>query len=1091
MKKKLSLIQTNSVLALFKWRTGVLAALMLVLSGLTVLAQTTVTFTSSGTWTCPAGVTSATIECWGGGGAGGSAKGTTSFRAMGGAGAGGAYAKSTITVVPTTVYTVTVGGTATTSASAAVNGNPSWFKDTGTVFAEGGAGGQSVTVTTAIIIGNGGTGSSGSSIGTTTHKGGNGATSTTTAGSTPGISPGGGAGAGSSADGNSGTTSTGGVGANGGGSGGNGPSGSGANGSAGSAPGGGGGGAWAAASTTQRNGGNGAASQVLVTYTSPADKMIVTLPGQTFNSGSGNSGTVTAQTAGTSFNITLTATLSDGVTIDTAYSGSKTITYTGPSTANGTPTYTTTVNFTAGQSTTVLATTLFKAETTTITANDGTSTTVASSSLVVNPDAIASYTVTASSPQTVGTPFTVTVTAKDAYANTVTTDSSTVVTMTSASGNVQFDSNGDSTFGDNTKTLTSGTFTISAKGSVGETTTITATDANSKTGVTGSIVFSIVPKYRSKTSGNWGDFTTWQVDTTGGGFVDATTGQTPTSADDTVEIQNTHTVTVTAAVTVDQVTVDGGGQITINSGVVLTLANGNGTDLIINGTVVDSGTFTDSSGTWTLNAGATFVYNTTTGISTPLNNATLDPASTFIYRGSSSLNPGPSISAKTYGNLVFESTSGLWSPTSTSGGNPLTINGNCSIGTTGAGTVSYNTTGFTGAIPVAGNLSIGSGSTLQIGTSAVTLVGNLANSGTLTLSSSGSFTLNGSTTISGSSTTSFANGFTINATKSVALAQSIDIPSGKTGTVNGTLAGTGTVGASGGSVTVSSTGTLTPGVSSIGTLTFATAPSLSGTCAMDVDKTSGTTTSDLIARSGGALTYGGTLTVTKTGADALANADSFTLFTITSGSFSGWFSSVALPTLAAGLTWDTNDLALTGVLDVYSFTTNEVVTMAVPKDTSTQLLIAKLKVKTSGARGTVSLLSVANSQQGYSVSSDGTYITYTPTSGFTGSDSFAAVLSDGHGSITATVVVTVIDPSNPTSSGNGSNLVIVDNHDSTVRLIISGTVGKTYQLQYNLSPSATTGWLPLNAPFVMPGEGLVNVTDAVAAGARFYRTVLP
>src|SRR6185295_19372626 len=47
-------------------------------------------------------------------------------------------------------------------------------------------------------------------------------------------------------------------------------------------------------------------------------------------------------------------------------------------------------------------------------------------------------------------------------------------------------------------------------------------------------------KYQSKTSGDWNNFTTWQVDS-GSGFVDATSGQTPTSADDTITILNTHT----------------------------------------------------------------------------------------------------------------------------------------------------------------------------------------------------------------------------------------------------------------------------------------------------------------------------------------------------------------------------------------------------------------------------------------------------------------------------------------------------------------------------------------------------------------------
>jgi CSLREA domain-containing protein len=94
-------------------------------------------------------------------------------------------------------------------------------------------------------------------------------------------------------------------------------------------------------------------------------------------------------------------------------------------------------------------------------------------------------------------------------------------------------------------------------------------------------------KYRSRQSGNWNDFNTWQVNN-GSGFVDATSGQTPTSADDTIEIQSGHTVGVTADVTADQLTVDSGGILNINSTQTLTLNDGTGTDLTISRTDVSN-----------------------------------------------------------------------------------------------------------------------------------------------------------------------------------------------------------------------------------------------------------------------------------------------------------------------------------------------------------------------------------------------------------------------------------------------------------------------------------------------------------------------
>ena len=111
----------------------------------------------------------------------------------------------------------------------------------------------------------------------------------------------------------------------------------------------------------------------------------------------------------------------------------------------------------------------------------------ASPTVTVNPAAIDHYTVTSTFyTQLRGLAFTVTVTAYDQYDNMVTTDSTTLVTMSSSSATMAFDGDGNGTFGeagDDIKMLTAGTFDIQARDtSVGAGVTITATDPNTKKG---------------------------------------------------------------------------------------------------------------------------------------------------------------------------------------------------------------------------------------------------------------------------------------------------------------------------------------------------------------------------------------------------------------------------------------------------------------------------------------------------------------------------------------------------------------------------------------------------------------------------------
>lgn len=132
-------------------------------------SQSPQTFNSTGTWTCPAGVTSIDVEAWGAGGAGG---GNTANTDGSGGGGGGAYSKSTIAVTPGTTYTVTVGTGGIGSFINGTAGGDSWFNTTGTLLAKGGNGGISGTLVSGAAGGNGGSAASG--VGTTKFSGGNG-----------------------------------------------------------------------------------------------------------------------------------------------------------------------------------------------------------------------------------------------------------------------------------------------------------------------------------------------------------------------------------------------------------------------------------------------------------------------------------------------------------------------------------------------------------------------------------------------------------------------------------------------------------------------------------------------------------------------------------------------------------------------------------------------------------------------------------------------------------------------------------------------------------------------------------------------------
>jgi autotransporter-associated beta strand protein len=342
--------------------------------------------------------------------------------------------------------------------------------------------------------------------------------------------------------------------------------------------------------------------------------------------------------------------------------------------------------------------------------------------------------------------------------------------------------------------------------------------------------------------------------------------------------------------------------------------------------------------------------------------------------------------------------------------------------------------------------------------------------GTLTLSGPNAYT--GNTTVSAG--TLLVNGSTA---------------SGSAVTVQntGTLGGSGTIS---GAVTVNSGGTLWAGTGagSLGTLTLGASPTLNGQVRAEIYK-GNSPSADKLVVSSLPLTYGGTLVVSNNPASpALASGDNFTLFN--ASSYNGWFSGVTLPVLASGLSWDTNDLATSGVLDVYSFTTTPL-TVATVINTTVTIPDSKLANHTSSAKaGAVyptGWTAAASTPSLGSASFDGSGNLVYVASGTPGTDTFTVTFHDGHGLQTMTVTVTV----NPVNAGPTLSLNSgYQSNGGYGSFTASGIPNTTYDVEW--APALNGPWNPASNPTVTAAaNGLISYldTETISAygGTVFYR----
>jgi hypothetical protein len=266
--------------------------------------------------------------------------------------------------------------------------------------------------------------------------------------------------------------------------------------------------------------------------------------------------------------------------------------------------------------------------------------------------------------------------------------------------------------------------------------------------------------YRSAQSGNWNLAATWQR-YDGSNWVAAASA--PTTSAGVITIRSPHTVTIsTDGLTYDQVIIEAGGQVTVNSGLSHILNNGSvpGTDLIIRGTFLNQGSWSTSGATWSVENGGTYIHSTAAAASTIISDGTLVAGSTFVYRGSSTLAPNTSVSNKTYSNLSFESSSGTYTTNlPNDGSSPLTVTGTFRVGPN----VNWSKGSFTGTLSFNGDIlvegTLSSNTAIIVGSGKVM---TLSGTGSAAMSAGSTLTING-TLKSGASNISGAGNFTLGA----------------------------------------------------------------------------------------------------------------------------------------------------------------------------------------------------------------------------------------------------------------------------------------------------------------------------------------
>ena len=350
-----------------------------------------------------------------------------------------------------------------------------------------------------------------------------------------------------------------------------------------------------------------------------------------------------------------------------------------------------------------------------------------------------------------------------------------------------------------------------------------------------------------------------------------------------------------------------------------------------------------------------------------------------------------------------------------------------------------------------------SGDSLHVNYSGPTVINNgvLEFSGVNSVANNSAITVSGgSVMFSGGGTRSTAiaggaGGVIKNGANTLTLSSSGNTYSGNTTINAGTLALSG----SGSIANSANINIATNAIFDVSAVTGGSYTNPSGTTlAFYINKAGSTLTNGQVTIGANNLTYAGTLNViSNANSSAFAAGDSFKLVKTTGGTFSGWFSSVTLPSLTSGLSWNTNGLATSGNLAVYNFTTTPLA-FSMVTNTTAVVSAPKMAAQASSSLGTPVAVSAGSTSNGGTASISAGALTYTPASGYVGPDTFTVTYSDGYGVQTMLVTVTV----NAQNVGPSISAVNAGGYGSFTSL---GLANNTYTVQMatNLSPRQLGG----------------------------------